>query len=327
MNPKILLAFLGGAALASGIVYMAVKPESKPVTATPAAVSTPVKSPAAAQPDPQAQPAQPQLAEKPAPEEQPSTEQAKPSPTPKRSPVEARRARGHVEHGRDYRKPVEVAQATPPAPAPQVATPAPAPSPATEPAPAPAPAVSAPPPAPEPPQPQSVTLTAGTPLAVRIGETLSTKRNRPGDTFLATLVQPLVVDGFVIAERGARCDGRIVEADPGGRVKGVAHLAVELTAIHTSDGQRVHIRTSSFAKDADTSRKTDAAKVGGGAALGAIIGAIAGGGRGAGLGTVIGGAAGAGDVMMTRGKSAELPVETQVTFRVQDPVTITEKLN
>jgi hypothetical protein len=59
--------------------------------------------------------------------------------------------------------------------------------------------------------------------------------------------------------------------------------------------------------------------------LGAIIGAIAGGGKGAGIGAGVGGAAGAGDVLLTRGKDAVIPVETKLTFRLQEPVSITEQ--
>src|SRR5437868_3224121 len=62
-------------------------------------------------------------------------------------------------------------------------------------------------------QPHTVTITAGTILPVRIGETITADHNQPGDTFLATLDKPLIVDGFVIAERGARLEGRIVEAE------------------------------------------------------------------------------------------------------------------
>jgi hypothetical protein len=100
---------------------------------------------------------------------------------------------------------------------------------------------------------------------------------------------------------------------------------VELVSIRLSDGQRIRIHTSSFTKDAESSRKTDAAKVAGGAAIGAIIGAIAGGGKGAGVGAGVGGAAGAGDVMLTRGKPAEISVETRAIFRMQDAVTVTEQ--
>jgi len=225
----------------------------------------------------------------------------------------------------------QVAQnVAPPLPAaPPPSTPAYSPTPATPPLNPATTSSSAPPPSAEPPkvEPHVVTLAAGTPLNVRLGETLSTQRNRPGDTFTASLEQPLVIDGFIIAERGARCEGRVLESDPGGRVRGVAHLELELTSFHSADGQRIRVRTTGFGKDADTSRKSDAAKVGGGAALGAIIGAIAGGGKGAAIGAGAGGAAGAGDVALTRGKAAELRVETPLSFRVQDPVTITEKLD
>ena len=81
--------------------------------------------------------------------------------------------------------------------------------------------------------PPSVILTAGTLLSVRIGETLSSARNQVGDTFLATLTQPLIVDGWVIAERGARVEGRVVDATPAGRVKGASHLGISIVRLAT----------------------------------------------------------------------------------------------
>jgi hypothetical protein len=77
---------------------------------------------------------------------------------------------------------------------------------------------------------------------------------------------------------------------------------------------------------AEESRQDDAKKVGAGAALGAVIGAIAGGGKGAAIGAGVGGGAGAGAVMATRGAAAALPSETRLTFRLNAPVTLTEKL-
>jgi hypothetical protein len=106
------------------------------------------------------------------------------------------------------------------------------------------------PPPPPPPEPHKVTLNAGMLLPVRLVDGLSSERNAPGDAFLATLDQELVVDGFVIAERGARVEGRVVASDPGGQVKGAAGIAVELTRLHTSDGQNVDIRTDSFERHA-----------------------------------------------------------------------------
>ena len=171
-----------------------------------------------------------------------------------------------------------------------------------------------------------VVVPAGTLLSARLGEGLTTERNQVGDTFTATLDQALVVDGFVIAERGARMKGKVVESVPAGRVKGLAQLGVELTELRTADGQQVVLTTEAFHKSGTPSKKEDAAKVGAGAGIGAAIGAIAGGGKGAAIGAVIGGASGAGTVLATRGKEAELPVETRISFKLRDAVNITEKL-
>ena len=183
-----------------------------------------------------------------------------------------------------------------------------------------------PPPPPAPPDPNRVTLNAGTLIPVRLVDGLTAERNLPGDWFTATLYKELVADGFVIGERGARVEGRVVASDKGGRVKGVSSLTVELVRLHTSDGQTVAIQTDGFERRAAETHLQDAEKVGAGAAFGAVVGAIAGGGKGAAIGAGVGGGAGAGVVMATRGNAATLPAETRVTFRLKAPVTITERL-
>ncbi|RPI20054.1 MAG: hypothetical protein EHM65_00445 [Acidobacteriales bacterium] len=198
-----------------------------------------------------------------------------------------------------------------------------APLPPAEPAVAPAPAELPAPPAP--PEPRQVTISAGTLVSVRLAETLASDKLQPGETFTATLDRPLVVDGLVIAERGARAEGRVVEAQDAGRLKGVASLSIQLVRLNTSDGQRLEIQTDAFHKAGETSKREDATKVGAGAGLGAVIGAIAGGGKGAAIGAAVGGAAGAGTVAATRGKPAVLPVETRIDFRISRPVVATEK--
>jgi hypothetical protein len=160
---------------------------------------------------------------------------------------------------------------------------------------------------------------------VRLGETISTERNRQGDSFAATLDEPMVIDGLVIAEKGARANGRVVNLVEAGRVKGLARLSLELTSVMTSDNQKVALRTASFEKQGPTSKAEDTQKVGIGAAIGAAIGAIAGGGTGAAIGAATGGAAGGGAVAATRGKPAVLAAETKISFRVEQPVTITER--
>ena len=250
---------------------------------------------------------------------------AEPAPAPaapvkpekKRTAVASRRAPEQIAHAPSSPPVVPTPQAapTPPAPAPTPAT-------VTESAPR---AIEIPQPPPPPPPARKVTVTAGTLLPVRLIETISSDRNHPGDTFTASLEEPLVIDGFVIAEKGARVEGRIVDTRQAGRVQGLASIALELTRLATSDGQNVEIATDSFTQAGPESKGADAAKIGGAAAIGAAIGAIAGGGKGAAIGAGVGGAAGTGGVLATRGKPAVLPSETKLSFRLSNSVTITEK--
>ncbi len=235
---------------------------------------------------------------------------AKPSPAPRWKPAPkaaVTSTAAKTEPAASSEKPVAVE--APPSPPPATAQPAPK-------------AVTAPLP---PPPPRKVTIEAGTLIPVRLSERLSTETVQTGEGFVASLDKPLVADGLVIAERGARLEGRIVEAVQAGRVQGVAQLGIQLVSLRTSDGQTVKIQTETFRKEGPTTKKEDAAKVGAGAGIGAAIGAIAGGGKGAAIGAAVGGAAGAGTVAATRGKPAELASETRIDFRLSAPVTVTEK--
>jgi hypothetical protein len=170
-------------------------------------------------------------------------------------------------------------------------------------------------------------LTAGTVVSVRLGERLSSDSNYTGDTFRGTLDSPLIVNEAVVAEKGSKVLGRVVTAERAGRVKGRSALSLALTSISTTDGQTVNVETATVDNAGQSTVGRDAAKVGGAAAIGSIIGAIAGGGKGAGIGAVIGGAAGGGDVLLTRGKPVNIATETVLSFRLSAPVTITEHLN
>ncbi|MBZ2185118.1 MAG: hypothetical protein K7J46_10425 [Bryobacter sp.] len=175
--------------------------------------------------------------------------------------------------------------------------------------------------------PETVTIPAGTSITVRLGETLTSEKNIAGDSFRGTLDSPLVVNDMVLAERGARVEGKIAEVDRSGRVKGTARLALVLTRITLSDGQKVELRTDNWERMAENSSKRDAAKVGIMSGIGAAIGAIAGGGKGAAVGAASGAGAGTGVVLATRGKAAQIDVETKIPFRLSTPLTVTEKIN
>lgn len=174
--------------------------------------------------------------------------------------------------------------------------------------------------------PHTVTIAAGTNLVVRLAEELSSNRAAAGDAFRATLDQPVVLDGFIIVDRGSAVRGKVVTSEKAGHMTGKSELGLELAEINTTDGQTVYVRTSDVTRKGANSTGENAAKVGGGAALGAIIGALAGGGKGAAIGAGVGGAAGTGVMLSTRGKPTVLPVETRLTFRLDEPVSITEQI-
>lgn len=156
-------------------------------------------------------------------------------------------------------------------------------------------------------QSPAIHLPAGAMLRVRTMTALSTKTARPGDTFTATLIEPY---------KGATAIGRVVDSNPGGRVKGVAHLSVRLMQIRFADGRTLDIQTGAIERKARTTRKRDALKIGAGSGIGAGIGAIAAGGVGAAIGAAAGGAAGTGYVLSTRGVPAVIPSESVLTFRL-----------
>jgi hypothetical protein len=187
---------------------------------------------------------------------------------------------------------------------------------------APAPAYDRPKP---PPPPRTYTMKAGSVISIFTASDLSTKTAKGGERFTASLGRAITDGDWVIARKGAPVEGVVVSSDPGGRVKGVASIAVQLESITLADGRRVDISTNSYTKQAKSSKKKDAAKIGIGAGIGAAIGAIAGGGKGAAIGAGVGGAGGTGMVLATRGDPAVISSESQLTFRLTAPVTVTKR--
>jgi hypothetical protein len=155
--------------------------------------------------------------------------------------------------------------------------------------------------------------------------TISTKSNKTGEPFTAVLAKSIVDGDWVIAKQGSRVEGVIVDADPGGRVKGVASMTLQLRRLTLSDGRTVELDTDTFIQEAKSTKGRDAKRTAIGAGVGAAIGAIAGGGSGAAIGAAVGGGTGAAASLATRGDPAELAPETELRFTLNSSVSITEK--
>lgn len=312
---KTLYAFLGGAAAAGALAFLIWSRQPEPQAPQAVAAVRPEPAPYVA-PAPPAEPESAAVPEIPAPKPKPArARKPVPAPVPVAPPPAEPAPAAPVETAKNNPLPVQEAPPSPPAQSepehPQLMKPD-----AVE--------IKR---AREERTPQTVTIPAGTVLHVRVNQNLSSEHNENGDTFSTTLDEPLVANGFVIAERGSRLDGRVVDSQRAGKVKGLAKLSVRLVQLHTSDEQKVSILTDDFLREGQASRGSDAAKVGIGAGVGAALGAIFGGGKGAAIGAATGGAAGGGAVLMTRGKAAEIGVETKIPFRLRDDVTITENLH
>jgi hypothetical protein len=156
-------------------------------------------------------------------------------------------------------------------------------------------------------------------LEVRVDEALSTRRSQVGDRFAASLVESLSLDGREVISPGARVEGRVATSRPSGRMEGRAVLGIRLDAIEYR-GQMVPIVTTLDTKTSQGHKKRNLEVIGGAAGVGALIGALAGGGKGAAIGAGAGGAAGVGGAAATGKLEVEVPAETVFTFRLKAPL-------
>lgn len=168
----------------------------------------------------------------------------------------------------------------------------------------------------------SVTFPEGSPLTIRTTAEIDTDRNRVGDTFSATLEDPLVMGSQVIVPRGAEVKGYITESKESGRIAGKSVLVLELAEL-VANGRTVVLKTGDYSEVGSSRGAKTAKTVGTTSAIGAIIGAIAGGGKGAAIGAAAGAATGAGIQILTRGETLKIPAETILEFKLQSPLTVT----
>ena len=157
----------------------------------------------------------------------------------------------------------------------------------------------------------------GTVLTVNLGEAVGSKISQPGQTFSATLAQPVTVGGETVIAKGAKASGTVVDAKPLGRFKGGAVLQLKLNSVAD-----LPVETSSVVRTQTGKGKRTATLVGGGAGLGAIIGGLAGGGKGAAIGALAGAGAGTAGTAYTGNKEIVLPAETAVSFKLEQPLEI-----
>jgi len=169
-----------------------------------------------------------------------------------------------------------------------------------------------------PPKPTNATVLAGTPIPVRMMDSLDTSKTQTGALFTATLDSNLVANGVVVVRKGATVHGKVTKSSNARRLTGKSELQLELTNI-VINGAAQPISTSGFQQKGKSEGAQTAKKTLAGAGLGAAIGAIAG---DAGKGAAIGAVSGVGLAAVKKGEPIRVPSETLLEFSLKQPTTL-----
>lgn len=178
---------------------------------------------------------------------------------------------------------------------------------------------------------EKVSIPAGTIVHCRLTQPLNTQSNSQGDSFTATVSEPLAVNGQDVVPVGATIQGHITQLQRPGRVKGVGilHLAAEqvvmpdggsfsvsavLSTVYGAEGARVKDDEGSI--KGPNARAHDLKEIGAGMGGGGLIGTLFGGLHGTVIGGAIGGAAGLVDTLRKRGPDLALPAGTQLNYQL-----------
>lgn len=172
-------------------------------------------------------------------------------------------------------------------------------------------------------KPATRLVPVGTNLKIRLEKTLSSKDSRVGDTFTATVLDP-------VRFNEATLRGHVSSIQKSGKVKGKTSMNLAFDSIELRDGRKGTLHgyvTKVYGSDSGKADEEGGIESGSrgnqtlkrtgiGAAAGAIIGGIAGGGKGAGIGLLIGGAGGAGSMAIKGSKELKLESGTEMLVHV-----------
>ena len=158
------------------------------------------------------------------------------------------------------------------------------------------------------------TVPAGTHITVRTDSQINSATARVGQSFRANLTRDLIVNHKTIAKSGAPAKGKVTYVKSSGRLHAPGQVTIRLTSIQLSNGKTLPVSTSGFHSKGKSHTKSNVTKIGGGAAAGALIGGVAGGGKGALIGTAVGAGAGTGVAAATGKEEAVIHAETAITF-------------
>lgn len=169
---------------------------------------------------------------------------------------------------------------------------------------------------------ESVTIPAGTAIAVLLASGIDTGTAAEGSSFEATLAGPLMVNGTEAAAVGSTVTGTITHVVSSGRLSRPAELSLTLTSLTPKGGDKVAITTNTWSEKGESHKKRNVEMIGGGTAGGGLIGALAGGKKGAAIGALVGGGGGTAVAAGTGKKEIRLASEVKLSFTLSQAITL-----
>ena len=182
-------------------------------------------------------------------------------------------------------------------------------------------------------QDNSWTIPEDSIISVRMNGTLSSKTSRVGDRFTATVDMPVYVNGREVIPAGAIVEGRVTQVTPAKRMSKSGTIAIDFDDLVFPDGSRVDLDGNLTSNDPEVRERIDDESrvsghndknpgvfVGGGGAVGAVLGGIAGGGKGAVVGGVLGAGAGIAGILLSKGEEAQVPSGTSFGVQLRRPI-------
>jgi peptidoglycan hydrolase-like protein with peptidoglycan-binding domain len=183
------------------------------------------------------------------------------------------------------------------------------------------------------------TVPEGTVISMRMDRTLSSRTSRVGDRFTGTVTIPVHVNGRTVIPAGSIIEGRVTEVTPAKRMSKSGTIAIDFDELILPNGFRARLVGSLTSEDPEAQKRIDeegqvsgdkrdkAVFVGGGGAIGAVLGGIAGGGKGAILGGIAGAGVGVAGVLLSKGEEAEVPTGTPFGVQLRQPLVISNDPN
>ena len=184
--------------------------------------------------------------------------------------------------------------------------------------------------------PNNWTLPSDTVITVQLNSPLSSKTSRVGDKFSATVTVPVYLNGETVIPSGSVIEGRVTQVSPARRMSRPGSIAIGFDYLIFPDGSRIPVIANLTSDDPETRRRIDeestvsgeerdkAVFVGGGGAIGAVIGVMAGGGKGAVVGGVLGAGAGVAGILLSKGEEARVPTGTPFGVQLKEPIFVSQ---